>query len=163
MAEAKSTRIARFLANPYLHLALRLLIGVMFILSAISKLPHHTEFEGIVKDYDLLPDTLAMAYANALPWVELLVGVYLILGVFIRPSAVLSILMGLSFLTANTSAIVQGDERCGSCFGDMWSLPVWEALTIDIVLLIAASILLIVYNRTQRLFTLEHLAKRKIA
>ncbi|MBM3132514.1 MAG: DoxX family membrane protein [Chloroflexi bacterium] len=163
MEETRSSRIGRFFANSYLHLALRLFIGGLFLLSAVSKLPHHTEFEAVVKDYDLLPDALATAYANALPWAELLVGVYLVLGVLIRPSAAVSILMGLTFLTANVSAIGRGAEHCGNCFGDVWSLPVWEALVIDIALLIAASLLLFMYNRTQRIFTLDRLAGRRIA
>ena len=82
------------------RLGLRLLPGGVFLLSSVSKLPHHTEFEAVVKDYDLLPDALAAAYANALPWVELLVGVYLVLGMLVRPAAVLAVLMGLSFLVA---------------------------------------------------------------
>jgi uncharacterized membrane protein YphA (DoxX/SURF4 family) len=139
------------LSHPYLHMALRLFLGGMFILSAASKLPDHTEFEEVVKNYDLLPDFMAVAYANALPWIELLVGVYLLLGILIRPSAVVTMLMGISFIVANVSSIVRGEEVCGSCFGELASLPAWEALTIDVLILIAAAILFWAGVRAQTL------------
>lgn len=134
--------IARWFAHPYSNLGLRLFVGGIFIASAVSKFPHHTEFEGIVKDYDLLPDALATAYASALPWVEMLVGVYLLAGVLIRPAAIVSLLMALSFMIANVSALIGDKEHCGSCFGDVWTLPVWQAIAIDCGIFIAAGILL---------------------
>ena len=148
-------RIAVFLKNPYLHLLLRLFIGGMFTLSAVSKFPHHTEFVDIVKSYDLLPHALATAYANALPWIEILVGVYLLLGVLIRPSAVVTILLGISFMIANITSLVRGDQQCGRCFGDVITLPVGQALTIDIFLLIAAVVLLVAGGAS--MFTLGRL------
>lgn len=134
--------IAHRFSHPYVELALRLFLGGVFITSAVSKFPHHTEFEGIVKDYDLLPDALATVYAGALPWVEMLVGVYLLAGVLIRPAAIVSLLMALSFMIANVSALVDDKEHCGSCFGDMWTLPVWQAIAIDSGIFIVAGLLL---------------------
>lgn len=131
-----------WMQNVWLHLGLRLALGGVFIASAVSKFPHHTEFEGIVKDYDLLPDALATAYANALPWVEMLVGIYLLSGVLIRPAALVSVLMGISFMIANITALVQDRAHCGSCFGDVWTLAVWQAIAIDCGVLIAAMLLL---------------------
>ncbi len=147
MTRAYAGNIARALTHPYTHLGLRVALGGVFILSSIAKLPHHTEFEGIVKDYDLLPDALATAYANALPWVELLVGFYLVFGVLVRPSAAVAVLMGTSFMIANVSALAKDKEHCGSCFGDVWTLPVWEAIAIDCGILIAAMILLSTFPR----------------
>jgi uncharacterized membrane protein YphA (DoxX/SURF4 family) len=152
-------RIALFLRNSYLHLFLRLFVGGTFVLSAISKFPHHTQFVDIVKGYNLLPDALATAYANALPWVELLVGVYLLLGILVRPGALVTILMGISFMVANIKSLVRGDEQCGHCFGDTIVLPVGQALTIDIFLLIAAAILMVAAGKS--LFTLDRFLLRR--
>lgn len=137
------SRSIAWMGNGWFQLGLRLFVGGIFLFSAVSKLPHHTEFEGIVKDYNLLPGALATAYANALPWVELFIGVYLVLGVLVRPSALVSLLTGISFMVANISAMVRGDEHCGDCFGDVWTLAPWESLTIDVFLLAVAIVILL--------------------
>jgi len=157
-----TSRSVAWISSGWLQLGLRLFIGGIFLFSAVSKLPHHTEFEGIVKDYDMLPDALATAYANALPWVELLVGVYLVLGILVKPSAALAILMGVSFFVANVSAIVRGDDHCGSCFGETFTLPVWQALTIDIFLL-AAAVVLILARSSDPAFTLDRFISKSSA
>ena len=126
----------------YLFLLLRLLVGATFVFASVTKLPEHSLFVAVVKGYHLLPDSLATAYALALPWAELLIGVYLILGILLRPSAVVTILIGISFLVANISAIVQGEQYCGGCFGEAIFLSVWQALVIDIFILAAALLLL---------------------
>lgn len=141
-------RITSLIYHPNSAVLFRLFVGATFVLAAVSKLPHHTEFEGIVQDYDILPDTLAEVYANALPWVELLVGVYLLLGILVRPGALVTLLLGISFLIANTSALIDGDSKCGSCFGDTFTLPLWLAFTLDTLLLGAAALLLKLGDRS---------------
>ena len=136
--------------NLYFNLLLRMFVGWTFIVSGVSKLPHHTEFEAVVKDYDLLPDGLAGAYANILPWLELLVGVYLVIGILVRPALLVVIFMALSFLVANISSLAGDDHYCGSCFGDLWSLPAWQALIFDIAVLLTASHL--VFHKSENKF-----------
>ncbi len=142
------------LTNKYASLVCRLSLGIVFVVSAVSKLPKHSVFVEIVKDYDLLPDFLAVIYGNVLPWVELIVGVYLLAGILVRQSAVVAVLMGLSFMVANISSIVSGDSQCGSCFGETFTLPLWMAATLDVYILIAAAVL-VVFARGKLLFSLE--------
>ena len=156
MTSINSKRIALILSHPFMNLILRLFLGGTFILSAVTKLPHHTEFVEIVKDYDLLPNFLATGYGNALPWIELVVGVYIILGILPKFSATIIILMAVSFMVANIRSIARGEDRCGTCFGETITLPVWQAMTIDVLILIAALILLLVKSR-RLLFSLENL------
>ena len=131
-------RIAAFASNSNVNLVLRIFLGGTFVLSSESKLPHHTEFVEVVKDYDLLPEMLASVYGNALPWVELLIGVYLLLAIMVRPSSFIALLMGISFMVANIAAIMRGDEYCGSCFGELVTIPVEQAIAFDGFILIAA-------------------------
>jgi hypothetical protein len=67
--------------------------------------------------------------------------------------------MGISFMIANISSLVRGDRYCGSCFGNTITLPAGQALTIDVFLLIAATILLVAGGRS--LFTLDRLLLRR--
>jgi putative oxidoreductase len=135
--------LTRILNNEYLALFLRLLVGGILVFSSVTKLPLHSQFVTIVESYHLLPQPLAIAYALALPWVELLVGSYLILGIQIKPSAVGSLLLSISFLIANVKAIIQGETFCGSCFGEAVLLPVSLALILDVFIITAVLILII--------------------
>lgn len=154
MAVIRFREAAGVFRNSYLILVLRLFVGATFIFSAVTKLPIQSQFVEIVKSYHLLPDPLATAYGIALPWIELLIGVYLLLGVLLKPSAFITILIGISFLIANVSAIVRGEQYCGSCFGESISLPASLALTLDLLIMIAALLLLLARSNRQ-LFSLE--------
>lgn len=145
----------------YLSLALRLLLGGVLVFSAVTKLPLHSQFVGVVEAYNLLPGPLAEAYALALPWVELLVGAYLVLGILLRPSAAVTALMALSFTVANLSAIARGEQYCGSCFGEAVPLLVSQALTLDILIITAALVLLLVGGRGQLLSLDGWFARRR--
>ncbi|MBT4510718.1 MAG: DoxX family membrane protein [Chloroflexi bacterium] len=156
MARVDKQRISSLISNSYLNLTLRLLLGVTFIVSAVSKLPDHTKFVEIVKDQDLLPDVLVTVFGNALPWIELVVGVYLLFGILRRPSALVTLLMAISFMIANVNSLINDKDKCGSCFGDTVTLTVAQSITIDIFIFIAALVLLLT-PKVNQLLTLEKL------
>jgi len=122
----------------------RLLVSGTFVFSGATKLLSHSQFVDTVTGYHILPHSLATAYGVALPWVELVIGAYLLLGILIRPSAFAVVLMGISFMVANVSAIVRGDEHCGSCFGEAITFPAWQSLIVDVLIMIAALYLVVV-------------------
>ena len=130
---------------------LRLVAGSIFIFSAVTKLPLHSQFVAVVQSYHLLAEPLAIAYALTLPWVELLVGSYLILGILLKPSAIITIFIGMSFMIANVSAILRGEQYCGSCFGEAVPLFVSEALALDIFIMVTAVLLLVLEEGKQLL------------
>jgi len=142
-------QIIPILSSPYLALLLRLLVGTTFVFASVTKFPLHSQFVAIVKSYHLLPDPMATAYALTLPWVELIVGAYLLLGILVKPSAFVTILMGMSFMVANVSETVRGEQYCGSCFGEAIPLLVSQALTIDIIIITTGLILLMAKGKRQ--------------
>jgi uncharacterized membrane protein YphA (DoxX/SURF4 family) len=123
---------------------LRLLVGGTFVFSGATKLLSHSQFVDTVDSYHILPHSLATAYGVTLPWVELVIGVYLLFAILIRSSAVAVVLMGISFMVANVSAIVRGDEHCGSCFGEAITFPAWQSLVVDVLIMITALYLVVV-------------------
>ena len=150
MSAIRIGRLTPFLSSPYLALLLRLLVGATFVFAGVTKLPLHSEFIAIVQNYHLLPDPLATAYALMLPWIELLIGAYLLLGILLKPSAVATILIGISFIIANVSEAIRGEQYCSSCFGEAVPLLVWQALAIDIFIIVAA-LLLFLYGEVKQL------------
>ena len=142
MMKIRSQWFKGWLHSSYLLLLLRLFAGITFVYSAATKLPLQSQFVDIVKEYHLLPDPLAVAYGMALPWIEFLIGIYLVLGLLVRPGAIVTILLGISFMIANISGIVRGLEYCGSCFGEAFPLSASHAIVLDCFLILAAVILL---------------------
>ena len=124
--------------NRYLSFVFRIALGVVFIISGAGKLPELAEFVQEVEDAAVLPHALATVYGNALPLVEIVIGVLLILGLFTRFAAAIGGLLSISFMVGNSFRIHRGlYGECG-CFGAIASLQfsTWEALIIDCVLLV---------------------------
>nr|MBC8485115.1 DoxX family membrane protein [Bacteroidota bacterium] len=71
-----------FLSNTYLQIAFRLIVGGVFIYSSIGKLFSPDEFAKIIHNYDMLPLFLVNILAIALPYVQFIAGVLLIVGVY---------------------------------------------------------------------------------
>jgi uncharacterized membrane protein YphA (DoxX/SURF4 family) len=76
--------ISRIISNNYVMLAARLLLGGIFIFSAVGKIPEGAKFVDVVTGLGLLPWNLAQVYGTVLPWLELTVGICLLLGIFPR-------------------------------------------------------------------------------
>lgn len=144
-----------FLQNRWLILVLRLALGGVFLVASVAKLQNVSEFITIVSSYVILPDSLAHVYGYVAPWVELFIGCSLILGVFVRFSSVLCILLIISFMIAGIYAIshVVG-INCG-CFGKILTLSHQMSLTIDVLMLFASLILL--FGRGKEFFSIGQL------
>jgi len=126
--------------NRYLSLLFRIGLGVVFIVSGAGKLPELAAFVNQVEEADILPHALARVYGTALPWVEIVIGALLILGLFSRFAAGIGGLAALSFIIGNSTRLYQGlYGECG-CFGTIASLnfSTRDALIIDFVLMIMA-------------------------
>lgn len=52
-------------------LAIRVLVGLVFLTAALGKLRHRLEFQGVVANYRLLPDRTVPIFAFALPPIEI--------------------------------------------------------------------------------------------
>ena len=60
-----------------ISIAIRALVGLIFLTAAWGKLRHRLEFQGVVANYRLLPDPLVVPFAVILPPVEAVVGLVL--------------------------------------------------------------------------------------
>ena len=124
--------------NRHLSFAFRFALGTTLIVAGAGKLPERAEFVNRCQEYDLLPDVLARLYGTGLPWVEIVVGSFLLLGLFSRFAAGIGILTALSCIIANSIILYRGvTMECG-CFGEMAVLQTRDALLIDFALLIMA-------------------------
>lgn len=91
-------------------LLLRLLLGVLFLFASFGKLANVPGFaDGIVKSFEstMLPKVLVFPYAYALPFVELLLGIMLILGIFTDVALMVS---GVTLLSLFFGMLLKGEH-----------------------------------------------------
>jgi uncharacterized membrane protein YphA (DoxX/SURF4 family) len=103
-------------SHPSIALVARMILGCIFVYASLDKLRHPDIFAEALYNYLLLPDAAINMVAIWLPWLELLSGGLLILGLWVRGSIlVLSGLM-VVFLAALGINLARGlDIHCG-CF-----------------------------------------------
>lgn len=112
-------KIGSFLNNPPPSALLwtRLILGSIFIYASADKILHPTAFAQMVHNYQILPDSLINLTAIILPWVELVMGLLLIFGLWLPGATLLSNLMLLTFTGALALNAARGlNVQCG-CFG----------------------------------------------
>jgi len=135
--------IEEIVNNRWLIFALRVALGGIFIAASVTKLPHQAEFINIVTSYGILPDSLARFYALIVPWAELLIGCSLVLGLFTRFAAALSIPLIVSFIIASAYSLFQPVGGGCGCFGQSIPISHSVSLAIDAVMLLMAVPLLL--------------------
>jgi uncharacterized membrane protein YphA (DoxX/SURF4 family) len=99
-----------------LFVVLRFMLAVVFIYASIDKILHPADFAAIVKDYKVLPDILINLTAIILPWLELVLGVLLVLGRWQEGTLLLVNLLLIAFWATLVFNYFRGvDVGCG-CF-----------------------------------------------
>jgi putative oxidoreductase len=97
-------------------LVMRLYLAYVFIVACLHKIAAPSMFAVDVATYDILPLALVNITAIVLPWVELVAGLMLLLGVKARAGALMTTGMMIMFIAALVAALYQGlDMSCG-CF-----------------------------------------------
>jgi len=100
----------------WLALPARLYLGGLFIAACLHKIAHPASFALDVATYRLLPLSSINIFALVVPWLELIVGVMLVLGLRVRAAALITAGLMVAFMVALGWALVQGlDMSCG-CF-----------------------------------------------
>jgi cobalt-zinc-cadmium efflux system protein len=110
--------------------ALRLLLGAVFLYASYDKILNPEAFAQAVYNYQILPDAVVNLTALALPWLELLLGLCLVTGVWLPGATVTSAGLLLIFIAALVFNQLRGlDIHCG-CFStettegpvDLWTV-----------------------------------------
>ena len=128
----------RIIHNDYLTMLSRLVIGIMLIYASYYKVIEPASFAKSSWYYHMVPGSLINLMALILPWLELICGLGLILGIFYDGSKVWATLMMVMFIIALSSTIVRGiDIDCG-CFKASAGATgsAWKSLVFDLVAMI---------------------------
>ena len=131
------------LSNRWLILGIRLVLGFVFIYASVDKIAHPAEFAQSIYNYRMMPHATINLMAILMPWLELICGVLLAIGVLWRGSALLIGFMLLVFIIAISTALLRGlDISCG-CFSVEGGHGVAVDLLVrDVLMFIGAGIVL---------------------
>ena len=115
----------------WVWLALRIIIGGIFVYAAWAKLREPWQlFAMNIDSYRLLPLTAVEFVARTLPWFELLIGLMVIGGIWLRISSTAISALLLVFFALMVRAYMSGMEiNCG-CFGTGEPIS-WKTLLRD--------------------------------
>ncbi len=138
--------IREALTHPWLTVRVQIALGAIFIAAALPKIVDPPSFAHMIYNYRILPGGLINISALVMPWVEILAGLALVLGVWVRPARWIITLMLVTFMIA--IAINLGRDNaidCG-CFDTSAANKTYEERIKDmwIVLIRDAGMLLMV-------------------
>ena len=112
-----------WLIHPITGLVARIVLGGVFIYASLDKISHPELFAEAVYNYQLSPEVAVNLVALCLPWLELLSGGLLVLGVWVRGSSLILGGLVVVFLAALVINLGRGlDIHCG-CFTTQGSDP----------------------------------------
>ncbi|RKY52853.1 MAG: DoxX family protein [Candidatus Neomarinimicrobiota bacterium] len=123
--------------------AVRFILGFLFLYASIDNMINPAKFAGIIYHYRVLPIELLNIVAILIPWVEAVLGVTLLLGIWIETSTLILSFVTLFFIVLMISAIVRGlNIECGCfSFDPEGSLISWKRVIEDVFMLIGSMFL----------------------
>lgn len=104
-------------AQPWLTLLARLILGAVLLVAGALKVPNLPKSAMAVRAYEMLPIPIANFLGYALPWIEIGLGLLLIVGVTVKISGALGALTMLAFIIAIAQAWARGLSIDCGCFG----------------------------------------------
>jgi uncharacterized membrane protein YphA (DoxX/SURF4 family) len=126
----------------YLNWFLRLVVGGAFLVAGVLKIAAPEKFALDVTNYRLLPHELVNLVAILVPWVEVVAGLLVVTGFWLRAAALVINSMTVMFFVVITSALARGlNIECG-CFGTVGGKHVGLTnLAIDLTLFCLSGLL----------------------
>jgi uncharacterized membrane protein YphA (DoxX/SURF4 family) len=139
-----------------LHWLSRITLAVVFIWSGWVKFQEPLQFAVAITGYRIVPDEYAFPIARYFPWLEIALGLILLIGFKIRWTSVAASVLMLFFITILSITLFRGiDTNCG-CFG-FGDKITWKTIARDGSFLIPAVFLVVETRLRTRLPLSEHM------
>jgi uncharacterized membrane protein YphA (DoxX/SURF4 family) len=105
------------LLSPWLTARAQFVLAAFFVVAGVAKIADPPGFAHEIHNYRLVPAAAVSALALVLPWLELLAGVALFLGLWRRESAGLLAVLLVVFMGALGINLARGHPIDCGCFG----------------------------------------------
>jgi len=132
-------------AQPWLGLISRLVLGGVLFIAGYLKVSTPDKSQMAVRAYEVLPISLANLIGLLLPYVEIGIGLLLILGVYTRISAALGGAIMVVFIVAIAQAWARGLTIDCGCFGGGGQVAASETKYLSEIIRDTALVLLALY------------------
>jgi putative oxidoreductase len=136
--QKRFSAIGKAISSPYATLVSRIVLGGVFLFAGVTKIPDPGALAASIRSYEIgLPEWFVSLSAHALPYLEGLLGLYVLAGLFTRVSAWATNALTLLFLLALLQGAARGLEIDCGCFGSSAgeTSNLWLAAARDIGLL----------------------------
>lgn len=102
----------------YLAVPVRVILSWVFLSAAYGKIKNLEYFENIVKNYKIIPKVLYKPFTHLLPWLELIIGLMILIGWYTQVAMIVYAVLLLVFLLAMGINLARGRANmdCG-CSG----------------------------------------------
>jgi len=138
MSEKSAAQMLKLILwNKITALVFRVFVGGVFVYASIDKIIHPGQFADMVYNYRMLPYFIINFFAVILPWIELVIGLCLILGPFSDAASAVTGALLIMFIISSAAALVRGlDISCG-CFttSGEGARAGWEVIITNIFLI----------------------------
>ena len=99
-----------------LSVPVRIYLGLVFVLASLYKIAEPYDFALSVATYQIAPLYLINIFSIILPWLELVVGIFFIVGFWTKENAFLILGMMILFIITLSIALSSGHEMTCGCF-----------------------------------------------
>ena len=106
----------QFVYNRYLSIAIRMLLGAIFLYASWSKILDPSSFSQALWNYKLFPLVAISPLSHFVPWLEAVIGLALISGIGRKGAALLAAGLLLCFMLAISIDLVRGISISCGCF-----------------------------------------------
>ena len=109
----------------YLIVTTRIILGAFFLWASFGKILEPGDFARSISNYHIVPFGIENIVALILPWLELLIGMGLILGIMVDGSVQISAILLIMFILMIGQAMLRGfniECGCGLKEGEMIGL-----------------------------------------
>jgi len=106
----------KWLTHPWLTVRVQVVLGIIFVVAAWPKIADPPSFAHMIYNYRIVPGSLINLSALVMPWVELLAGLCLILGIWTRAARTIVALLLLVFMIAIAWNLLRGNAIDCGCF-----------------------------------------------
>ncbi len=105
-----------WLTHPWLTVRVQIALGIIFVVAAWPKIIDPPSFAHMIYNYRILPGTLINISSLVMPWIELVAGLALILGIWTRPARWIVGLLLAVFMIAIAFNLARNNAIDCGCF-----------------------------------------------